>query len=128
MRSHTVTVETATTVHISSSWTKRRWHASADVYTFNRNTGLRAAAEKEGMSAAEQAELWTGKKWLQLWTGKKWLQLWMNVCHKVKATRGTCFVMARGSGPGDRTLEGNVQQGEVNAAELAGVAIEYVYY
>jgi hypothetical protein len=36
--------------------------------------------------------------------------------------------MARGSGPGDRTLKGNVQQGEVNAAELAGVAIEYVYY
>ena len=61
MRSHTVTVETATTVHISSSWTKRRWHASADVYTCNRNTGLRAAAEKEGMSEAEQVELSYGR-------------------------------------------------------------------
>ena len=36
--------------------------------------------------------------------------------------------MAKGSGPGDRTLEGNAQQGEVNVAELAGVKIEYVYY
>ena len=61
---------------------------------------LRVAAEKEGMSVGEQ--------------GKKWLQLWTNVCKKVKATCGTCFVMARGSGPGDCTLEGNAQQGEVN--------------
>ena len=121
-------VETATTVHIiSTPWftnkpgstmairTKNQYdNASAGVYTFNPNTGLRAAAEKEGMSVEEQ-----GKKWLQLWTG---------VCKKVKATNGTCFVMAKGSGPGDRTLEGNAQQGEVNVAELAGVKIEYVYY
>ena len=41
----------------------------------------------------------------------------------------TCFVMAKfihkGSGAGDFVLEGNAQQGELNAAELAGVKIEF---
>ena len=71
-------------------------------------------AAAEGMSAEVQ--------------GQKWLQLWTQVCEKVKATNGKCFVMAKGTGPGDFTLEGNAQQGEVNIARLAGVEVEFVYY
>ena len=87
---------------------------AAGVYTFNPNSGLRAAAAAEGMSAEEQ--------------GKKWLQLWTQVCEKVKATKGTCFVMAKGTGPDDFKLEGNAQQGELNIAKLAGVTVTFVYY
>ena len=42
-------------------------------------------AAAEGMSAEVQ--------------GQKWLQLWTQVCEKVKATNGKCFVMAKGTGP-----------------------------
>ena len=71
-------------------------------------------AAAEGMSAEVQ--------------GQKWLQLWTQVCEKVKATNGTCFVIAKGTGPADFTLEGNAQQGELNIANLAGVEVEFVYY
>ena len=71
-------------------------------------------AAAEGMSAEVQ--------------GQKWLQLWTQVCEKVKATNGKCFVMAKGTGPDDFTLEGNAQQGELNIANLAGVEVEFVYY
>ena len=40
-------------------------------------------------------------------------QLWTEVLKKVKSTGGTCYVMAKGTGPNDRRLEGNAQQGEV---------------
>jgi hypothetical protein len=121
-------VGTATTVHIiSTPWVTNvpgsnkakatkmvHDNTSAGVYTFNPNTGLRAAAAAEGLRQEEQ--------------GKKWLQLWTSVCKRVQDTGGTCFVMAKGTGLDDFVLEGNTQQGEVNVAELAGVAIEYVYY
>ena len=121
-------VDVATIVHIiSTPWVTnvpgsnkakatKMVHDNSDagVYTFNPNTGLRAAAAAEGMTEEEQ--------------GKKWLQLWTNVCKKVQATGGTCFVMAKGTGPDDAVLEGNAQQGEVNVAELSRVNIEYVYY
>ena len=71
-------------------------------------------AAAEGMSAEVQ--------------GQKWLQLWTQVCEKVKATNGKCFVMAKGTGPDDFALEGNAQQGELNIANLAGVEVEFVYY
>ena len=73
----------------------------------------RAAASAAGMSEAEQ--------------GDRWLQLWTEVCLKVQATGGKCFVMAKG-GPDHFVLEGNAQQGEVQIAELAQVPLEYVYY
>ena len=89
-------------------------NTTGGVYTFNPNTGLRAAAAMEGMSAEVQ--------------GQKWLQLWTVVCEMVQATGGTCFVMAKGTGPDDYDLEGNAQQGELNIAKLAKVKIEFVYY
>eukprot|EP01047_Picozoa_sp_COSAG01_P010996 COSAG01_NODE_476_length_16515_cov_37.730690_17_plen_82_part_00 len=75
-------------------------------------TGLQVAAEREGMSAEQQ--------------GQMWLKLWTDVCKKVKATGGKCFLMAK-RGPGHFVLEGNAQQGKVQLAELAQVPLEYVY-
>ena len=60
--------------------------------------------------------------------GQMWLKLWTDVCKKTKKTGGTCFVMAKGTGPRDRVIEGKAQHGEINIAELAEVPIEYVYY
>ena len=42
------------------------------VYTFNPNSGLRAAAAEQGMSEAEQ--------------GRQWLKLWTEVLQRVKET------------------------------------------
>lgn len=121
-------VEQATTVHIiSTPWDKtnpiagekaratKNFHdnAAAGVYVFNPNSGLRAAASAAGMSEEEQ--------------GARWLQLWTEVCKKVQATSGKCFVMAKGT-PQSHILEGKAQQGEVNVAEMAQVPIEYVCY
>ena len=91
-------------------------NAEAGIYTFNPNSGLRAAAEAAGMSEEEQ--------------GKKWLELWTSVCKKVQQTSGNCFVMAKGTGADNFVLEGNAQQGEVNIAEMAlsEGQIRYVYY
>ena len=121
-------VEQATTVHIISTpydkanpiagakaTATKNYHDNevAGVYVFNPNTGLRAAAEAAGMSEAEQ--------------GAKWLQLWTEVCMKVQATGGNCFVMAKGTAQSHK-LEGKAQQGEVNVAKMARVPIHYVFY
>jgi len=87
---------------------------AAGIYTFNPNTGLTAAAAAHNLNQEQQ--------------GQKWLKLWTDVLKKTKQTRGTCFVMAKGSGKHDHVLEGNAQSGEVQVAELADVDIQYVYY
>ena len=79
-------------------------HAEAGVYTFNPNSGLRAAAEAQQMSEAEQ--------------GRQWLKLWTEVMQRVKTTGGKCFVMAKGT-PENHELEGGAQKGEVNVAKFA---------
>ena len=56
------------------------------------------------------------------------LQLWTDVLKVTQTTGGKCFVMAKGTGPSDRVLEGSAQSGELNVAEGFGVGIEYVYY
>jgi len=91
-------------------------NAAAGIYTFNPNSGLKAAAEARNMTPEEQ--------------GKKWLELWTKVAMKVQETGGTCFVIVKGTGPGpdDFVIEGNAQKGELNVAELAGIPIEYVKY
>ena len=86
----------------------------AGIYTFNPNTGLRAAAAATGMSEIEQ--------------GQRWLQLWAEVLHKVKKTRGTCYVMAKGTDEDNFELEGGAQHGEVEIAKGFHVPIEYVFY
>ena len=121
-------VKSATTVHIISTPRDRAnpragakaratkdFHdnPNAGIYVFNPNSGLRAAAEAAGMSEEEQ--------------GARWLQLWTEVCMKVQATGGTCFVMGRGTAQSS-VLEGKAQQGEVNVAKMAGVPIEYICY
>jgi len=89
---------------------------SVGVYTFNPNSGLRAAALAVGMSEEQQ--------------GRRWLTLWTQVAKRVKDTGGTCFVIAKATGPSpnDFALEGSAQQGEINVANLAGISIEYVMY
>ena len=47
---------------------------------------------------------------------------------RTQQTGGTCYVMAKGTGPRDRVIEGTAQYGEINIAEMAKVPIEYVYY
>ena len=79
-----------------------------------RTARLTAAAAAHNMDATTK-----GQKWLELWTG---------VLKRTKATGGKCFVIAKGSGPHDRRLQGGAQQGEVNVAEMSGVEIEYIYY
>eukprot|EP00966_Prymnesium_polylepis_P198646 4604248-Prymnesium_polylepis.1 len=54
-------------------------NAAAGIYTFNPNSGLKAAAEARNMTPDEQ--------------GKKWLELWTEVAMKVQETGGTCFVI-----------------------------------
>eukprot|EP01048_Picozoa_sp_COSAG05_P007993 COSAG05_NODE_588_length_8503_cov_54.867563_2_plen_1332_part_00 len=84
----------------------KRYHdnAEAGVYTFNPNSGLRAAAADQGMSEEEQ--------------GREWLRLWTEVLQRVKVTGGKCFVMAKGT-EASYTLEGGAQKGEVNVAKFA---------
>ena len=84
----------------------KRYHdnAEAGVYTFNPNSGLRAAVADQGMSEAEQ--------------GRQWLRLWTEVLQRVKVTGGKCFVMAK-STEASYTLEGGAQKGEVNVAKFA---------
>ena len=89
-------------------------NVSAGIYTFNPNSGLRAAAAAHNMGTDEQ--------------GQKWLELWTSVLKKVKQTHGKCFVMAKGTDMNNYELEGKAQKGEVNVAELAEVSIEYVFY
>ena len=74
---------------------------TAGVYTFNPNSGLKAAAAASGMTPEEQ--------------GKKWLRLWTEVAKRVQETGGTCFVIVKSMGPGpnDFKVEGNAQEGEV---------------
>ena len=86
----------------------------AGIYTFNPNTGLRAAAAAAGMSEAEQ--------------GRRWLEIWVRVLHKVKKTRGTCYVMAKGTDEDNFELEGGAQHGEVSIAKGFHVPLEYVFY
>ena len=79
-------------------------NVAAGIYTFNPNSGLKAAAEAREMTPEEQ--------------GKKWLELWTEVAMKVQDTGGTCFVIVKGTphGPKDFVVEGNAQPGEVRAA------------
>ena len=72
---------------------------------FNPNTGLQAAAREQGLSEEEQ--------------GRQWLKLWTEVLEVVKLKGGTCFVMAKSTGPGKYVLEGGAQSGEVNVAKFA---------
>ena len=74
---------------------------TAGIYTFNPNSGLKAAAEARNMTPEEQ--------------GKKWLELWTEVAMKVQETGGRCFVIVKSTGPGpkDFVVEGNAQPGEV---------------
>ena len=84
---------------------------AAGVYVFNPNTGLKASAVFHGVDQS-----------------KRWLELWTRVARKVQETKGTCFVMARGTCADDREIEGNAQHGEIQIAEGFGIPIEYVYY
>ena len=80
---------------------------TAGIYTFNPNSGLKAAAEARNMTPEEQ-----GKKWLELWTG---------VAERVQETGGVCFVIVKDTGPGpnDFVVEGNAQPGEVRRRTTA---------
>lgn len=87
---------------------------TAGVYVFNPNTGLAAAGAYHQMNEEKQDQMW--------------LKIWTDVAKKVKSTGGKCFVMAKGTGPHDRRIEGKAQQGEIGIAELGQIPIEYVYY
>ena len=84
----------------------------AEGYTFNPNKSLASAASVKGWTKAEQ--------------GLKWLAAWMEVLKHVKATNGTCYIMKKGGESG--VLEGDAQEGEESAAQLAEVTIIYVAY
>ena len=111
-------VESARVVHIiSTPWDKtnptagRKAAATKDhydnavegIYVFNPNTGLRAAAEAEHMTEEQQ--------------GAEWLRLWCQMLEKVRDTGGNCYVMAKSTAPGQYTLEGGGQKGEVQVAK-----------